>query len=252
MSVKKLFFLPTGSCFLDQSAVNRTLPPGKLIEMPVWSFLLETSDGPILIDTGMPDSFVNNPDYYKGTKREGRVVPNMSDGDRIINVLKRVGYRPEDIQALISSHLHLDHAGGNGHFHQAPIFVQKAELDAAIGNHDYAPQECILPDLPYQAIEGDYEVRPGVQILFTPGHSPGHQSVLVKTEKSGYVLLTVDVAYVRSNFDNGVPFLTSDPEMAAKSIQRMQELIQEYRPTTVFFGHDQEQAKSCHTFPDYL
>jgi len=63
---------------------------GKLVNMPVWSFLLETDDGPILIDTGMPDSFVNNPDYYKGTKREGRLVPHMLESDTMVNVLKRV------------------------------------------------------------------------------------------------------------------------------------------------------------------
>ncbi|TJY41403.1 N-acyl homoserine lactonase family protein [Cohnella pontilimi] len=252
MLVKKLFLLPVGECFLDQSAVNRNLAPGKLVGMPVWSFLLETTDGPILIDTGMPDAFINNPDYYKGTKREGRVVPNMSEDDSIVNVLKRAGYRPEDIQMVISSHFHLDHSGGNGHFRNSPILIQQAEFDAAIGNDDYSPLECRLPDLQYQIIEGDHEVIPGVQIFFTPGHSPGHQSVLVTTEKSGPVLLTIDVAYIRENFENGVPFLTFDPEMAAKSIRRMQNVIQEFRPSAVFFGHDRDQASNWPTFPDFL
>jgi len=70
MVVKKLYILSAGSCYLDQSAVNRNLPAGKLVNMPVWSFLLETVDGPILINTGMPDSLVNNPDYYKGTNQK--------------------------------------------------------------------------------------------------------------------------------------------------------------------------------------
>ncbi|WDM24272.1 quorum-quenching N-acyl homoserine lactonase AiiA [Paenibacillus polymyxa] len=252
MHIKKLYFLPVGECFLDQSAVNRTLAPGKLVGMPVWSFLLETTSGPILIDTGMPDAFINNPDYYKGTRREGRVVPNMSDGDSIVNVLKRVGYRPDDIQMVISSHLHLDHSGGNGHFRNTPILIQRAEYDAAINNEDYSPLECRLPDLQYQIIEGDHELIPGVQILFTPGHSPGHQSVLVATEKSGPVLLTIDVAYTRENFENSVPFLTFDQEMAAKSITRMQELILDVRPSYVFLGHDRDQAQKCRTFPDFL
>ncbi|WAH37093.1 quorum-quenching N-acyl homoserine lactonase AiiA [Alicyclobacillus dauci] len=252
MAVKKLYFLPVGQCYLDQSAVNRNLTPGHLVEMPVWCFLLETRDGPILIDTGMPDSFVNNPDYYNGTQREGRVVPNMSVSDQIVNVMRRVGYHPEDIQAVISSHLHLDHAGGNGHFPNVPIIVQRAEFDAAMGNDNYSPQECRLSHLNYQIIEGDYELTPGVDIVFTPGHSPGHQSILVTTERSGPVLLTIDVAYTRQNFENGVPFLTFDPNMAAQSINRMQQLIEQLHPSTVFFGHDRQQAKEAVTFPDFL
>lgn len=251
MTVKKLFFLPAGYCYLDQSAVNRNLAPGSLVKMPIWTFLLETTDGPILIDTGMPDSFINNPDYYKGTRREGRVVPAMTENDSILAVLKRAGYRADDIQLLISSHLHLDHAGGNGHFRNTPILIQRAEYDAAMSNDDYSPQECRMPDLKYQIISGDYEVAPGVSIFSTPGHSPGHQSVLITTETSGPILLTIDVAYTRENFENEIPFLSSDPELSAKSIKRMQELIKAVRPSVVFFGHDEVQAKECRVFPDF-
>ncbi|SEJ29734.1 N-acyl homoserine lactone hydrolase [Propionispira arboris] len=252
MTVKKLYILSVGSCELDQSAVNRNLPPGKLVNMPVWSFLLETDDGPILIDTGMPDSFVNNPDYYKGTKREGRLVPHMLESDTMVNVLKRVGYRTDDIKAVISSHLHLDHAGGNGHFRNTPIIIQRAEFDTAMNNEDYSPIECRLPDLQYQIIDGDYDLVPGVKILSTPGHSPGHQSVIVTTEKSGPVLLTLDGAYTKHNFENNLPFLSFDPEMAAKSIGHLKELIQEIHPKVIFFGHDNNQASKGRTFPDFL
>ena len=252
MTVKKLYILSVGSCELDQSAVNRNLPPGKLVNMPVWSFLLETDDEPILIDTGMPDSFVNNPDYYKGTKREGRLVPHMLESDTMVNVLKRVGYRTDDIKAVISSHLHLDHAGGNGHFRNTPIIIQRAEFDTAMNNEDYSPIECRLPDLQYQIIDGDYNLVPGVKILSTPGHSPGHQSVLVTTEKSGPVLLTLDGAYTKHNFENNLLFLSFDPEMAAKSIAHLKELIHEIHPKVIFFGHDDKQASKGRTFPDFL
>lgn len=251
--VKKLYFLPAGSCFLDQSLVNGNLPAGKLIEMPVWCFLLETTDGPILVDTGMPDSFVNNPDYYKGTRREGRLVPKMAEEDRIENTLKRVGYQIGDIQTVISSHLHLDHAGGNEHFRKAPIVLQKSEFDFAIHNDDYSPKECRVPDLNYQLIEGDFEVAPGVQILSTPGHSVGHQSVLVKTERSGDVLLTIDLAYNKDIFDHDLPFLSANSQMASGSIEKVKKLVREIHPKVVFFGHDGVQAKNWNVlYPDFL
>ncbi|GJM71342.1 hypothetical protein HMSSN036_35580 [Paenibacillus macerans] len=66
------------------------------------------------------------------------------------------------------------------------------------------------------------------------------------------MLLTIDVAYTRENFESSVPFLTFDQEMAAKSITRMQELIEDVRPSYVFLGHDRDQAQTCRTFPDFL
>ncbi len=60
MTVKKLYFIPAGRCMLDHSSVNGTLAPGNLLNLPVWCYLLETEEGPILVDTGMPESAVNN------------------------------------------------------------------------------------------------------------------------------------------------------------------------------------------------
>ena len=65
MTVKKLYFLPAGRCMLDHSSVNSTLTPGKLLNLPVWCYLLETEEGPILVDTGMPESAVNNEIFLK-------------------------------------------------------------------------------------------------------------------------------------------------------------------------------------------
>ena len=60
MTVKKLYFIPAGRCMLDHSSVNSALTPGKLLNLPVWCYLLETEEDPILVDTGMPESAVNN------------------------------------------------------------------------------------------------------------------------------------------------------------------------------------------------
>ncbi|AJS58409.1 quorum-quenching N-acyl homoserine lactonase AiiA [Paenibacillus sp. IHBB 10380] len=250
--IKKLHWLPSGYLFLDHSALNVNLSPGRMVKLPIWSFLLETKDGPIIVDTGMPDSFIGNPDYFNGTPLEGQFLPEMEQKDHIRNLIKKAGYEISDIQAVINSHLHMDHAGGNPYFPNTPIYVQKAELEAAINNPNYAPPECIQPDLQYHPIEGDYEVAPGIQLLFTPGHSPGHQSVLVTTEKSGPVLLTIDLAYTQENYEHLVPFASSDFELAIQSIRNMKQKAQEIRPSLIFFGHDLEQAKQQRTFPEFL
>lgn len=250
MTVKKLFFLPAGRILIDQSSLNTNLLPGKLIDIPIWSYLLETSDGPILIDTGMPDVAVNSPDLFKGTPFEDSIIPKMKDSDRIESVLERTGYLPEDLVCIISSHLHFDHAGGNGHFPKTPIIVQRTEYDAAVHREEYM-KECVLPDLNYQFIDGDHELLPGVQLLYTPGHSPGHQSVLVETEASGMILLTIDASYTRENFEQGVPYAGVDSNLTEKSIQRLKEIVSTEKPL-IFFGHDTEQEKGRKTFPEYL
>lgn len=250
MTVKKLYFVPAGRCMLDHSSVNSTLTPGDLLNLPVWCYLLETEEGPILVDTGMPESAVNNEDLFNGTFVEGQILPKMTEEDRIVNILKRVGYEPEDLLYIISSHLHFDHAGGNGAFTNTPIIVQRAEYEAAQYSEEYM-KECILPNLKYKIIEGDYEVIPGVQLLYTPGHTPGHQSLLIETEKSGPVLLTIDASYTKENFEDEVPFAGFDSELALSSIKRLKEVVRKENPI-VFFGHDIEQEKSCKVFPEYI
>jgi N-acyl homoserine lactone hydrolase len=251
MAVDKLYLLPVGRCLVDQSALNTTRPTGKLVDLPIWAYLVETSDGPILIDTGMPDSCLHDPDhYFDGTEDEGLIVPKMSEQDRILAVLARCGYQPSDLLCVVSSHWHFDHAGGNRHFPDTPILVQRAEYDVAMHGEGY-PDDCRIPGLNYQIIEGDCEVVPGFQLLFTPGHSPGHQSMLITTRQSGPVLLTVDAAYTRENFENGVPFAGVDPDRASQSLDRLRTLVHDCSPK-LFFGHDPLQEREWPTFPAYL
>ncbi|BCC06960.1 MULTISPECIES: quorum-quenching N-acyl homoserine lactonase AiiA [Bacillus cereus group] len=250
MTVKKLYFVPAGRCMLDHSSVNSTIAPGNLLNLPVWCYLLETEEGPILVDTGMPESAVNNEGLFNGTFVEGQILPKMTEEDRIVNILKRVGYEPDDLLYIISSHLHFDHAGGNGAFTNTPIIVQRTEYEAALHREEYM-KECILPHLNYKIIEGGYEVVPGVQLLYTPGHSPGHQSLFIETEQSGSILLTIDASYTKENFEDEVPFAGFDSELALSSIKRLKEVVMKEKPI-VFFGHDIEQEKGCKVFPEYI
>ena len=211
---------------------------------------METEEGLILVDTGMPESALNNENLFKGTIVEGQVFPKMNENDGIVNILKRAGYEPEDLLYIISSHLHFDHAGGNGVFTNTPIIVQRAEYEVALYREEYL-KECILPNLNYKIIEGDYEVVPGVQLIYTPGHTPGHQSLLIETEKSGPVLLTIDASYTKENFEDEVPFAGFDSDLALSSIKRLKDVVRKENPI-IFFGHDMEQEKGCKVFPNYL
>lgn len=250
MSVQKLYLLPAGRCLVDASALNTNLQPGKMIDLPIWSYLMETQDGPILVDTGMPDACVTDPCGYFGVSEdEAGIVPQMTEEDTILRILARTGYRPEDLLCIISTHWHFDHAGGNRKFPSTPIVVQRAELEAALDNPDY-PEDCRDPQLNYRIVDGDYELAAGVKLLFTPGHASGHQSVWVETLRSGPILLTIDAAYTRENYEHKVPFAGVNPEQAQQSVLRLQELAKA-AGAKVFYGHDPVQGREWLTYPKF-
>ena len=83
--------------------------------------------------------------------------------------------------------------------------------------------------------------------MYTPGHSPGHQSLFIETEQSGSILLTIDASYTKENFEDEVPFAGFDPELALSSIKRLKEVVAKEKPI-IFFGHDIEQEKGCKVF----
>jgi N-acyl homoserine lactone hydrolase len=123
--------------------------------------------------------------------------------------------------AIINTHLHFDHCGGNRRFAGTPTFVQRAELEAAV-EPDYLVDWVRFPGESYVELEGDATLFEGVSVLFTPGHSPGHQSVVVDGD-DGPIVLGGDVTYsMRELIDGATP-----------SILRIHEL----RPRAVYLAH---------------
>ncbi|HHY68258.1 MAG TPA: N-acyl homoserine lactonase family protein [Alicyclobacillus sp.] len=248
MAVLNLYFLPVGRCLVDHSALDSRREPGVLVELPVWSYLIETTDGVFLVDTGMPESCIDDPEgLFRGTEDEGLIVPRMRAEDVITRVLARTGRGPDDLTAVINTHWHFDHAGGNRFFPRTEIVVQRPEHQAAMTQSNYF-EVCKDPTLRYHLVDGDVELVPGVTLLATPGHTPGHQSVMVETNRSGPVLLTADASYCRENFEEDVPFAARDSERAAESIRRLRQVAAD-AGAVVFFGHDPEQAREWRTYP---
>ena len=97
-------------------------------------------------------------------------------------------------------HLHFDHCGGNRLFPGIPIRVQRREREAACEPGYTIPEWVEFPGARYVELEGEEEIVPGVRVLPTPGHTPGHQSVLVDTD-DGLVVVAGDVAYRWEDFD---------------------------------------------------
>lgn len=119
----------------------------------------------------------------------------------IVNQLGALGFKCEDIDMVINCHLHADNAGGNHLFANAPIVVQSAELTASREADYTVPAACIdFPGADFQVIDGRQEILPGMFAVPTPGHSPGHQALVVEGTIDGIVALAGQAFDTASEF----------------------------------------------------
>jgi N-acyl homoserine lactone hydrolase len=142
--------------------------------------VIEHPDGRVLGDTGMIDS-----------------TPEL---DEEWGVRFDAAKIPRDAVCVINTHLHFDHCGGNRLFAGTPIHVQRTELEAARTPGYTIPEWVEFDGATYVEHDGEAEIAPGVRVLPTPGHAPGHQAVLVDTD-DGLVIVGGDVGYTWKQFD---------------------------------------------------
>jgi N-acyl homoserine lactone hydrolase len=192
----------------------------------VVAYAVRHAGGVFLFDTGFGLGNDELDAYYKV---RARALPD---------VLAGAGIEIAEITAVANCHLHADHSGQNLRFPGVPIHVQPAEWAAAHGP-DYTILEWVdFPGATYQLVAGDHEVAPGLRIYATPGHSPGHQSLVVESP-DGPILLAGQAVYSHGEW-TGIPGARSGasgaPDQPAykRSVERLKTL----RPREVLFGHD--------------
>ena len=190
---------------------------------PVFAFLVLDPAGPILIDTGVGigNEFI-----------DALYSPVHHDLDR---ALAAHGVSIDDIGTVISSHLHFDHCGQNDRFGHAEVFVQRAEADAARAPNHTVHEWAFPSEVDLTEIEGDYQVTPAVRIVATPGHTPGHQSVLIEEGDDQRTVLCCQAAWDVESFDAAVLGDDGwDASIGAASLGRLHRL----QPDRVLLSHD--------------
>jgi glyoxylase-like metal-dependent hydrolase (beta-lactamase superfamily II) len=146
---------------------------------PVYGFVISHPDGPIVFDTGV--GFGNE---FIDEVYEPECV-------RLDDALGAVGIDTSSIVGVINSHLHFDHCGQNPLLYgtDVPFFVQRPEVDEVERDRFYTdPNWALPPGEQRRLIDGDFEIAEGVTILSTPGHTPGHQSVLIESAVGRVIL----------------------------------------------------------------
>ena len=232
---------------MSQNAVKRLylMQVGSMPEyqIPIVCYLVQTGDGKnILIDSGLPEIIPEEETEFE-------------NGQDVIEQLANLGLNPDDIDTVISTHYDGDHAGRHAAFTKAQYVVQRVHhLDAA-SNPRYADvrSQWEQPMERIRLVDGDTELLPGLELIETSGHVPGHQSVLVRLPKTGAMLLTIDAVPFAEGFTRDVQNDSSDPNAEAirTSTIKLLDLVERERIGLVIFGHDMEQWKTLKKAPEF-
>jgi len=220
---------------------------GKTMDFSVNCYLVKHAQGWLLWDTGVADAVAAMPGGLPPTN------PRLTHYRRtktLASQLDQLGIKPSDIKYVAVSHTHPDHVGNVALFSQSMLLVQKAEYDwPALGNG--GPR--FKPEHPVTKFEGDHDVfgNGSVTIISTPGHTPGHQSLIVKLRKTGAVLLSGDAVYFKDNWENRrVPEFNTNRDQSIASMQRIADILVKEK-AQLWINHDKVQTDSLKMAPAY-
>jgi N-acyl homoserine lactone hydrolase len=204
---------------------------------PVAAFLIRLDDGTnVLVDTGLSPDHIADPE---ARIPRPDVVVTMRPEDDIRHQLGLLGLRPGDIDLVVTTHFDFDHCGGNRFFPDATFVVQREQYDYAKAHPERCfPEDWDREELAYRLVDGDQELLPGIELVTTPGHAPGHQSLVIRgLPDTGTVILASDAAHTHVEFEEERVDGTPDPETILASIRKLK-AIRDAEDATVLLCHD--------------
>lgn len=238
-------------------------------DVAIPGYLIQTDDGKnVLIDSGYPRGILGAQEQAANrlleafpndeiTAFNATVVHGLRNEaeDLVTHRLAVLGLAPDDIDYLVCTHFDLDHAGNHDLFPKAELVVQRRHYESA---HQH-PRFCFLdipwnaPGLRYRLIDGDSELLPGIELIETSGHVPGHQSVLVRLRETGPVLLAADAITGRTQLEPHARTILQDMNANEKraSVRKLTTLAERERVQLIVFGHDAEQWRTLKKSPEF-
>ena len=253
-TVDRLYALSGGFAIApDRDTYTPGEHSGRPITLPCNAYLIRRGDEWVMWDTGIADALALEPG--------GRVIAHGLRGlvvRTIRDQLADIGITPEDVTRVILSHAHFDHVGNAALFAHATWHVQAREHEAMVGpdpdGYGYLPE--LYEPLKTAAVElmnGDHDLfgDGSLTVFSTPGHTPGHCSLLVRLANTGPVLLAADVAHYRSNLQHRcVPNMNSDPEQSRASMDRIEAVVRD-QGAQLWLNHDIVQTATIPHAPAF-
>jgi N-acyl homoserine lactone hydrolase len=186
---------------IDKSMLTYRLSFGESFKQVVYAWYIEGPKEKMIVDTGISAEYL--------IQKRGFPARNLQSLESGLN---RVGLSPADIDLVILTHLHSDHVGQGGKFTKAKFIVQKDELEFAQNPHPTVAMQYLgelFDGLNFEVVEGDTPICDEVSVISTPGHTPGGQSVTVKTAEGTAIIS--GLCTIRENFDPPEPFSKTMP-----------------------------------------
>ena len=184
----KIIPIRTGTIYCNKTVLTYGKGFDVFLKIPVTAWYIEKGNTKILVDTGMCDTARAHQYHYKNS--------TQNNEERIDKALIGKGIQIQDIDIVILTHLHWDHCSNIDLFDHTTCYLQRKELDYAndpipsyYSSYE-SPHIGLVPsynNTKFELLSGEIEILPGVNILPTPGHSPGHQSVIVEGSQT-YVI----------------------------------------------------------------
>jgi glyoxylase-like metal-dependent hydrolase (beta-lactamase superfamily II) len=209
--------------------------PERRIRFPVPAYLIETESERILIDTGLhPGACADGPAFYGDS-------PTMSLFSLELERPVREQVDADTITRIVLTHLHYDHAGGLSLLpSNIPIVVQRREWEAggdagAIERNFFYPRDYVDDEREVVLVDGDHDLLGdgSIELLLTPGHTPGHQSVRIGES----LVIGADVTHFASGLDDHrFPSFGEDHAEQRRSAERLRALRDS--GARVIPGHD--------------
>ena len=231
---------------------------GRNIEFSSTCWLIKHGSEWLLWDTGVPEAALNDP---RGWSTLPKLIVYHLDKS-LVDQLAEIGLKPGDIGRVAISHTHGDHIGNVGLFPNATVLMQRAEYtwihspdgpNANVNQLMALARKLLGTPRNLQLLDGDTDVfgDGSVTLVATPGHTPGHQSLLVHLKTSGFILLSGDVAHSKENFEKDiVPSLNTDKAGSVASMEKVRHLIATYN-AQFFINHDKSQTDALKLVPAF-
>jgi N-acyl homoserine lactone hydrolase len=256
---EKLYRLDCGhSLANDESVWTPGENVGRSIEFSSTCWLIKRGSEWVLWDTGVPEATLNDP---KGWSTLPSLIVYHLDKS-ITGQLAEIGLKTSDITYVAISHTHGDHIGNVVLFPNSTVLMQRAEytwISSPDGPNDNVNQlkalarKLLGTPKQLQLLDGDTDVfgDGSVTLIATPGHTPGHQSLLVHLKNSGFVVLSGDVVHSEDNFArNIVPSLNTDKAASIASMARVRQMMATYH-AKLFINHDKAQSDTLKLLPAF-
>jgi N-acyl homoserine lactone hydrolase len=239
----RLYAFHGGGERADMSVFDQFHPEvGTKVEIPYFFYLVQHPEGNVLFDSGGHRDLITDPHGRLGEIANDFVL-TMKEGDDVVSQLAGAGVEPGEVQHVVHSHLHYDHDGGIEFFPDATFYVHRRELQAAFWPPPYQQDLYVKADFDHPVrwkdLSGRHDIfGDGRVVIFpTPGHSPGHQSMLVKLDQRSLILVG-DAAYLPRNMELGVlPAIVWSPDAMVDSWQILEQ-VKADNHAELIFTHD--------------